>query len=125
MTETGRVLEQKRTALEQAATDSDPGFQEWLKQSNLTADMPGLIAQFFFDELSGTNQFANALSPTTSALPSVGTPSFQAALAKLSISMVTTKLPSPISWAFAALGSIHDKFLAQSSSRPDECRDFS
>src|SRR6266404_357196 len=64
MTETGRVLEQKRTALEQAATDSDPGFQEWLKQSNLTADMPGLIAQFFFDELSGTNQFANALAPT-------------------------------------------------------------
>src|SRR5882724_3118475 len=64
MAETGRAREQKRAALEQAASESEPGFQEWLKKQSLTADITGLIGQFSFDELSGTNQFGNSIDST-------------------------------------------------------------
>jgi hypothetical protein len=70
MIETSRARGLKRAALQQSATQSEPAFHEWLKASNSSPDIPGLIAQFSFDQLSGTNQFANTLNQTnlTSAL---------------------------------------------------------
>ena len=64
MADTGRVLEEKRAGLAQAETTLETDFQNWLRQPELNAEIPGLKARFDFDELAGTNQFADALHPT-------------------------------------------------------------
>jgi len=64
MAETETELEQKRAALAKTIQQSESAFQEWLKRSELSSEIPGLIGKFLLDELAGTNQFANALNPT-------------------------------------------------------------
>jgi hypothetical protein len=56
--------EDGRTPLNTYERDAETGFQEWLKRPDLTADIPGLVAHYSFDEMAGTNQFANLVSPT-------------------------------------------------------------
>jgi len=40
------------------------GFREWLATASSSGTIPGLVAHFSFDELAGTNQFANLIAPT-------------------------------------------------------------
>ena len=62
--ETARDLKEKQDALARAAAQDEEDFQRWLKQPPTAADIPGLVSEFSFDELAGTNQFANGLNPT-------------------------------------------------------------
>jgi len=62
MAETKVVLDQKRAAAAQAAKESEEAFQKWLKRTDLSPEVPDLVGQFSFDELAGTNQFANSLN---------------------------------------------------------------
>ncbi len=64
MAETDASLAQKRAALAEAIQESEGGFQEWLKRSALSPEIPGLTGKFAFDELAGTNQFVNDLNAT-------------------------------------------------------------
>jgi len=64
MTETEAALTQKRAALAEASKESENAFQEWLKLPDHAPDIPGLIGKFEFEELAGTNQFANDLNAT-------------------------------------------------------------
>ncbi len=53
-----------------ATLDSiEPEFQSWLKQTNLTADIPGLVAHYTFDWLTETNRFANEFNPPNLSSP--------------------------------------------------------
>jgi hypothetical protein len=64
MKETARALKEKRNALANAATNLESDFQKWLKQPQLSAEIPGLRARFKFDELAGAGQFADTLNST-------------------------------------------------------------
>src|SRR6266699_2281194 len=64
MGETAQDLVHAREKLTGAVQQADDGFQKWLKTLPPAADIPGLIAHFSFDELAGTNQFANLIAPT-------------------------------------------------------------
>jgi hypothetical protein len=39
-------------------------FQSWMDRSNLTAEIPGMVAHYTFDALTETNRFANDVAPT-------------------------------------------------------------
>jgi hypothetical protein len=66
MAATARDLKEKNEALTEAVRNAEVRFPDWLKKvpANANAEPPGLVARFSFDELAGTNQFANALDPT-------------------------------------------------------------
>jgi hypothetical protein len=64
MQSTSAILEEKRKRLAEANREAEAAFQEWLANTNLTPEVPGLVAHFAFDELAGTNQFANLVNPT-------------------------------------------------------------
>jgi hypothetical protein len=53
------ALATNRLALCQVTAAAEPAFQSWLRESNLTAELPGLAAHFTFDALTATNHFAN------------------------------------------------------------------
>ncbi len=64
MTESGRGLDQKRERLTLANREAEAQFQDWLKAKDGSVSIPGLVAHFSFDELAGTNQFANSITPS-------------------------------------------------------------
>jgi hypothetical protein len=64
MTATERTLWEKRMAIAKAEASSGTVFDEWLKSVGTEPEIPGLKAQFSFDETNATNQFANAVNPT-------------------------------------------------------------
>ncbi len=56
-------LKEKDEKLAQAVREADSAFQQWLASTNLTAEIPGLLAWFKLDELTVSNVFANAVNP--------------------------------------------------------------
>jgi cytochrome c553 len=64
MTATAEMLKEKQARLAQAEASLDTDLRNWLQQPPLSAEIPGLEAQFDFDALAGTNQFADALNRT-------------------------------------------------------------
>jgi hypothetical protein len=47
-----------------ALTNAETEFQAWMARSNLTADIPRMVAHFSFDALTETNRIANDVDPT-------------------------------------------------------------
>ena len=60
------LLATKEADLGRAVAAAEPAFQSWLRESNLTAKIPGMAAYFDFDALVPTNRFANALDTNLS-----------------------------------------------------------
>jgi hypothetical protein len=50
---------EKEANLASAISEEEPAFQQWLAQTNLTAQIPGLAARFTLDALTASNVFAN------------------------------------------------------------------
>ncbi|MDB6021346.1 MAG: endo-inulinase [Pedosphaera sp.] len=63
MLSTAQTLQAKANALTEAGQGSEPAFQDWLKRSDLSTNIPGLLAHFTFDALTGDHQIANELKP--------------------------------------------------------------
>lgn len=61
MESTTQQLREKENALSEATRGIEPAFQNWLQHSNLTAEIPGLVAHFSFDAAQGDHQIANML----------------------------------------------------------------
>jgi hypothetical protein len=61
MESTAASLNNALAAVSEAMNRDDSGFQSWLKNSNLTAEIPGEIGRFSLDEMV-SNQFANAVN---------------------------------------------------------------
>ncbi len=62
ITEADRVRQEALAALARVQTQAEPGFRAWLRQSNLTATIPGLTAAYSFDTLGPSNRFVNAVN---------------------------------------------------------------
>ncbi|HEX3988163.1 MAG TPA: DUF1553 domain-containing protein [Verrucomicrobiae bacterium] len=63
MTATAGALATNTEEFRATLESVEPEFQSWLKQTNLTADIPGLVAHYTFDWLTETNRFANEVNP--------------------------------------------------------------
>jgi hypothetical protein len=55
MRTTANALEAKKNDFSQALAAAEGSFQNWLRRSNITAEIPGLAAHFTFDTLAGDN----------------------------------------------------------------------
>jgi len=62
MAATAQRAKEKSDKLKQAEAEVEPAFQEWLKQPALTADVPGLVADFNFDAPVGGNELTNLVN---------------------------------------------------------------
>jgi hypothetical protein len=62
MSATAAERKEKEASLARAAREAEPAFQQWLTQTNLTAEIPGLAAWFTLDALTVSNVFANAMN---------------------------------------------------------------
>ena len=61
MAATAQVLREKSEQMKQAVTESEPAFQQWLKQPGLKADVTGLTGEFDCDVLTKDNKLADAI----------------------------------------------------------------
>src|SRR5262249_53912773 len=77
MVETAQELNRARENLAMAVRQADSGFREWLATASASGNTPGLVAHFSFDELAGTNQFANLIAPTNLSPALQGNPMVQ------------------------------------------------
>jgi hypothetical protein len=66
MAATAAALTNSAQAFRTVTAAAEPAFQSWLRQSNLCAELPGLVAHFTFDTLTATNHFANELNTNLS-----------------------------------------------------------
>jgi hypothetical protein len=64
MAATAAALATNAQGFHAALAAAEPAFQFWLEQSNLTAEIPGMVAHFTFDTLTETNRFANEADAT-------------------------------------------------------------
>jgi hypothetical protein len=64
MAATSGALTTNKQEFRAAIESIGPEFDSWLKQSNLTVEIPGLVAHYTFDALTETNRFANEANPT-------------------------------------------------------------
>ncbi len=64
MAETAAAVATNTQNVRTAIAAAQPEFQSWLERSNLTAEIPGLVAHFTFDALTETNGFANEVIAT-------------------------------------------------------------
>jgi hypothetical protein len=55
---------EKEAGLAHAVRDAEPAFQQWLTQTNLTPEIPGLAAWFPLDALNASNVFPNSVNAT-------------------------------------------------------------
>ena len=76
MAATEQTLREKTENLAEVARQAKSRFNDWLKNPDLQlpagARPSGLVAEFSFDDVAGTNQFANALDSTNLSTPLLG-----------------------------------------------------
>jgi len=64
MAATAAALKDAGANVERAEAEADTAFQQWLRQTNLSAEIPGLAAWFPLDAASADGRFTNSIDST-------------------------------------------------------------